>query len=67
MPTRPAWYRRRGPDGPSPLQPVLDGAARVANRVLRSGRAPTVIAAAAVPVTVGLIAARKRHRHAPGA
>jgi membrane-associated phospholipid phosphatase len=63
MPTRPAWYRRRGPDGPSPLQPVLDSTSRAVNRALRSdrlGRAPVAVAAAAVPVAVGLIAARKR-------
>ena len=60
MSPRPAWYRRRGPDGPSALQPVLDSGARMANRVIRSGAAPVVIAAAAVPLTVGLVAARKR-------
>jgi membrane-associated phospholipid phosphatase len=32
----------------------------MANRVIRSGAAPVVIAAAAVPLTVGLVAARKR-------
>jgi membrane-associated phospholipid phosphatase len=61
MPRRPAWYRRRGPDGPSPFQPLLDSAASAVHRHIRSGsRAPVVIAAAAVPLTVGAIAARKR-------
>ena len=61
MPTRPSWYRRRGPDGPSPLQSVLDSASSVVNRRLRAGGRPVVvIAATAVPVTVGVIAARKR-------
>jgi membrane-associated phospholipid phosphatase len=40
---------------------VLDGAASVVNRRLRAaGRPAVVIAASAVPVTVGLIAARRR-------
>ena len=61
MPTRPAWYRRRGPDGPSPFAPLLDSAVGAVHRRIRSGsRAPVVIAAAAVPLTVGVIAARKR-------
>ncbi|MDP1847856.1 MAG: phosphatase PAP2 family protein [Solirubrobacteraceae bacterium] len=61
MPTRPAWYRRRGPDGPSPFQPLLDSAASAVHRRIRSGsRAPIVVAAAAVPLTVGVIAARRR-------
>ncbi len=61
MPTRPTRYRRRGPDGPSPLQSVLDSASSAVNRRLRAGGKPVVvIAAAAVPVTVGLIAARRR-------
>ncbi|MBW3609602.1 MAG: phosphatase PAP2 family protein [Actinobacteria bacterium] len=64
MPTRPAWYRRRGPHGPSllqPVQPVLDSVSGAVNRRIRSGsRAPVAIAAASVPVAVALIAARKR-------
>jgi len=47
-------YRRRGPDGPSSLQAVLDGASRVVNRRLRSNRVPAVVAAAAVPVLVAV-------------
>jgi membrane-associated phospholipid phosphatase len=61
MPTRPSRYRRRGPDGPSSLQPLLDGASRAVRRRLRAGGTPVVaIAAAAVPLAVGLIAARKK-------
>ncbi len=60
MPIRPEWYRRRGPDGPSSLQAVLDRASSVVNKQLRSSRVPAVIAAAAVPVLVGTIAARKK-------
>lgn len=62
MSTRPATYRRRGPDGslPSSLHRLLDGAAGAVNRRLRSHRGWTVAAAAAVPVAVGVIAARRR-------
>ena len=61
MPIRPAIYRRRGPDGlPPSLHRLLDGAAAAVNRRLRAHRASTVVAAAAVPVAVGLIAARRR-------
>jgi membrane-associated phospholipid phosphatase len=62
MRTRPATYRRRGPDGvlPSSLQHLLDGAAGAVNRQLRAHRGWNVAAAAAVPVAVGLIAARRR-------
>ena len=62
MPTRPATYRRRGPDGllPSSLQRLLDGTSDAVNRRLRSHRGWSVAAAAAVPVAVGLIAARRR-------
>lgn len=60
MPTRPATYRRRGPEGPAALGRLLDGAAVAVNRRLRAGRAASVIAAAAVPVAVGLTAARRR-------
>ncbi len=42
MPTRPESYRRRGRDGPSSLQSVLDSASSVVNRQLRSRRAPAV-------------------------
>jgi len=60
--TRPARYRRRGPDGlrlPS-LQRLLDDAAGAVNSQLRAHRGWTVVAAASVPVAVGVIAARKR-------
>jgi len=60
---KPSSYRRRGPDGPPPvssLQRVLYGASDAVNRQLRSRRGWTVVAAAAVPAAVGLIAARKR-------
>ena len=60
MPARSAKYRRRGPDGPAALDKLLDGVAGAVNKRVRSGRAPVVIAAAAVPLAVGLIAARKR-------
>ncbi len=62
MRTRPDAYRRRGPDRlrGSALQRVLDGASDAANRQLRSHRAWSVVAAAAVPLAVGAIAARKR-------
>jgi membrane-associated phospholipid phosphatase len=61
MPTRPATYRRQGPDAlPPSLHRLLDGASRAVNRQLRA-RAPwRVVAAAAVPLAVGLIAARRR-------
>ena len=61
MPTRPATYRRQGPDAlPPSVHRLLDGAAAAVNRRLRAHRASTVAAAAAVPVAVGLIAARRR-------
>jgi len=62
MRTRPATYRRRGPDGPrwSSLQRLLDDAADAVNGQLRAHRGWRVAAAAAVPVAVGLIAARRR-------
>lgn len=64
MSSRPAWYRRRGPDAPAllrPLQPLLDSLSGAVNRRIRAGsRAPVAIAAAAVPITVGLIASRRR-------
>ncbi len=62
MRTRPDRYRRRGPDAVrgAALQRVLDGVAGVVNRQLRSHRAWSVVAAAAVPVAVGTITARKR-------
>ena len=60
MPARSATYRRRGPDGPAALNKLLDGVASAVNRGVRSGRAPVVAAAAAVPLAVGLIAARKK-------
>lgn len=62
MPIRSGTYRQRGPDAfeGSALQRVLDGASGAVNRKLRSHRAWTVIAAAAVPVAMGAIAARKR-------
>jgi membrane-associated phospholipid phosphatase len=59
--TRPARYRRRGPDAlPPSLHRLLDGASAAVNRRLRTSRASTVAAAAAVPAAVGLIAARRR-------
>lgn len=60
--TRPARYRRRGPDGlrlPT-LQRLLDDAANAVNSQLRAHRGWTVVAATSVPVAVGVIAARKR-------
>ena len=42
------------------MNTLLDGVASAVNRCVRSGRAPVVAAAAAVPVAVGLIAARKK-------
>ncbi len=62
MPGRSETYRRRGPDGllsPS-LTRLLDGAAAVVNRHVRARRPLRVAAAAAVPVAVGLVAARRR-------
>jgi membrane-associated phospholipid phosphatase len=62
--TRPATYRRRGPDALPPwLHRLLDGASDVVNRHLRADRSRGVVvaaAAAAVPVAVGLVAARRR-------
>src|SRR3978361_1701508 len=61
MPTRPATYRRQGPDAlPRSLHRLLDGASAAVNRGLRSRRAWSVVAAAAVPAAVGLVAARRR-------
>jgi membrane-associated phospholipid phosphatase len=61
MPTRPATYRRQGPDALAPsVHRLLDGAAAAVNRGLRSRRAWSVVAAAAVPAAVGVIAARRR-------
>jgi membrane-associated phospholipid phosphatase len=59
---RSAKYRRRGPDGllPSSLERLLDSTADAVDRQLRSHRGWRVAAAAAVPVAVGLIAARRR-------
>lgn len=62
MRTRSATYRRRGPDGllsPS-LDRVLDTTADAVNRRLRSHRGWAVAAAAAVPLAVGAIAARRK-------
>ncbi|CAN5586584.1 hypothetical protein BH20ACT17_BH20ACT17_19270 [soil metagenome] len=60
MPIRAAKHRRQGPNDFPALQRVLDRASSAVNRRLRANRAPALIAAAAVPVAVGLIAARKR-------
>jgi membrane-associated phospholipid phosphatase len=62
MSTRPATYRRRGPSGlpPPSFQRLLDGASDAVNRRLRAHRGWSVVAAASVPVAVGLIAARRR-------
>ena len=60
MPTRPARYRRRGPEGRVSLGRLLDRRAAALNRRLRAGAALSVIAAAAVPVAIGLIAVRRR-------
>jgi membrane-associated phospholipid phosphatase len=61
MPIRPATYRRRGPDGlPPSAHRLLEAASSVVNRRVRSCRGVKVIAAAAVPLAVGLIAARRR-------
>jgi membrane-associated phospholipid phosphatase len=62
MRTRPATYRRRGPDSrlPPSLDRVLCRAADAVNRRLRSQRGWRVAAAASVPVAVGAIAARRR-------
>jgi membrane-associated phospholipid phosphatase len=59
--TRPAGYRRRGPDAlPPSLHRLLDGASGAVNRHLRRHAPWRVVAAAAVPLAVGLIAARRR-------
>ena len=61
MPTRPATYRRQGPDAlPPSLHRLLDGASRAVNRQLRRHAPWRVVAAAAVPLAVGLIVARRR-------
>ncbi len=60
MPTRPATYRRRGPEGLVSLGRMLDKGAVAINRGLRATRAPSAVAAAAVPIAVGLIAVRRR-------
>ena len=61
MPTRPATYRRPGPDAlPPSLHRLLDGASGAVNRHLRRHAPWRVVAAAAVPLAVGLIAARRR-------
>jgi membrane-associated phospholipid phosphatase len=61
MPTRPARYRRRGPDRlPPRLSRLLDTAAVVVNRRLRAHRSLTLLAAASVPVAVALTTARRR-------
>jgi membrane-associated phospholipid phosphatase len=61
MRVRPAPYRRRGPDGPAALTTLLERIAGAVHPYVRNnGRAPVVAAAAAVPVAVGLVAARKR-------
>jgi len=62
MKSKPKSHRRRGPDsfGDTALQSVLASASAAVNKQLRSHRGWTVAAAAAVPVAVGLIAARKK-------
>jgi membrane-associated phospholipid phosphatase len=62
MPIRPPTYRRRGPDAfPPRLHRLLDDASDAVNRYLRADRSRGVVAAAAaVPVAVGLVAARRR-------
>ena len=61
MPTRTAAYRRQGPGAlPRSLQRLLDGASSAVNRRLRAHRAASAVAAASVPVAVGLVAARRR-------
>jgi membrane-associated phospholipid phosphatase len=66
MPTRTETYRRRGPDGiSSSLHRLLDSAAVAVNRQVRGRRSLRIAAAAAVPVAVGLITARKRLRLHP--
>jgi len=64
MATRPATYRRRGPDGPWPasLHRRLDDVSGAVNRWLRCDRRrwPRVVAAASVPAAVGVVAARRR-------
>lgn len=63
MRTMPVTYRRRGPDGVAPsFHRLLDDASAAVNRRLRgrARRGVTAVAAASVPVAVGLIAARRR-------
>ena len=64
MASRPATYRRRGPEGPLPssLDRLLDAAAGAVNRELRGPRRRgwRVAAALSVPLAVGAIAARRR-------
>jgi membrane-associated phospholipid phosphatase len=60
--TKPAKYRRRGPDGLpwSSLHRLLGDTADAVNGQLRSHRGWRVAAGAAVPIAVGVIAARRR-------
>ena len=62
MANRSATYRRRGPDGvlPPALQGLLDDGADAVRRRLRSHRGWSVAAAAAVPLAVAAISARRR-------
>jgi membrane-associated phospholipid phosphatase len=57
---RSASYRRRGPDRGSALARALDDVSAAVQHQLRSRRSVRVAAAVAVPVLVGLTAARKR-------
>lgn len=59
MGVRSASYRQRGPEGLKAVPGLLDRAAPAANRYLRS-RWGRRVAAATIPVTVGLTLARKR-------
>jgi membrane-associated phospholipid phosphatase len=60
MRKRSASYRRRGPDRMSALARGIDGVASAVQRRLRAHPSTSVVAAAAVPVVVGLTLARKR-------
>ena len=67
MRRRSSSHRRRGPNRDSPIAHALDDATRTVQRRLRSGRAPTIVAAVAVPAIVALTLARKRVRLHPAA
>ncbi len=60
MPTRPARYRRQGPDSFPGLQRALGRVSRPINARLRAHPRWNAVAEASVPIAVGLIARRRR-------